>query len=138
MPASKTQLGCLWVVVWLLGFHVLSPFKVISGRVPTCDIAHLWQLNSAAPLGDQAASTMTGYPMQPHPDTEPISPCPILIIPRTWLGSDKYRFLNHWLDLTSVRIPGFFTKGRWTLNSFGYPICRVCVLCCVPILCIIS
>ena len=27
----------------------------------TCDSAHSWQLYSAAPLGDQATSTMTYY-----------------------------------------------------------------------------
>ena len=27
-----------------------------------------------------------------YPDTEPTSPCPILIVPSAWLGSDKYQF----------------------------------------------
>ena len=32
---------------------------------------------------------------RPHyPDTEPLNPCPILIIPSAWLGSDKYQFLS--------------------------------------------
>ena len=33
--------------------------KVISGQVPTCNSVHLWQLYSAAPLENQATSTMT-------------------------------------------------------------------------------
>ena len=45
------------------------------------------------PLGDQATSTMTWYSTQLHfPDTRPTGPYPILIMPSTWLGSDKYQF----------------------------------------------
>ena len=48
---------------------------------------------SAAPLGDQAPITMICYPTQSHySDTEPTSPCPIIIMPSTWLGSDKFQF----------------------------------------------
>ena len=60
---------------------------------------------SAAPLGDQANSTMTWYPTQSHYfDTEPTSPCLILIMPSTWLGSNECKILSHWFYLTSVRI----------------------------------
>ena len=66
--------------------------KVISGWVLTCDNAHLTWLYSAAPLGDQADSTMT---TQSHYfNTEPTSPCPILVMPSAWLGSDKYNFFK--------------------------------------------
>ena len=46
---------------------------------------------------------LTGKPShtQSHyPDTESTSPCSILIMPNTWLGSDKYQFYKsfHWLD----------------------------------------
>ena len=34
---------------WLLGFHVLATSKVISGRIPTWDIAHSWRLYSCCP-----------------------------------------------------------------------------------------
>ena len=37
-----------------------------------------------------------------HPDPERISPCPILIMLSTWLGSDKYTILSHLFDLTRV------------------------------------
>ena len=63
----------------LLLFCVLATSEVISGRVPTCDSAHSWWFNSAAPLGDQATRTMIWYCTQSHyPDPEPISPCPVL------------------------------------------------------------
>ena len=32
-----------------------------------------------------------------------LGPCPILIVPSTWLESDKYTFLSHWFDFTRVR-----------------------------------
>ena len=52
----------------------------------------------------QAAGTMTCYPTQAHyPDTEPTSPCPIIIMPSARLGSDKYRFLSLWFESTRVR-----------------------------------
>ena len=46
---------------WLAGYWFcgLATSKVISGRVPTCQCAHIWQLYSAAQLGNQAVSTMT-------------------------------------------------------------------------------
>ena len=66
-------------------FDTLATYKVILGRVPTCDSAHSWQLHSPTPLGNKAASTMTGknrFPTQSHyPDTEPTSPSSILIMP---------------------------------------------------------
>ena len=77
----------------LLFFYVIVASKVISGCVPTCDGAHSWQLYSAASLGHQVARTMTCYPNHSHShDTEPTSPCPILIMPSVRLGNDKYQF----------------------------------------------
>ena len=58
-------------------YNVLATSKIISGRALTCDSVHTWRLYSAAPLGDQA-----------------ISPCPILLMPNIWLGSDMYHFLK--------------------------------------------
>ena len=61
---------------WLLEFYVLTPSKVISGRVPTCDSAHSWRLHSVALLANQATGIMTRFPTQSHfPDTELTSPC---------------------------------------------------------------
>ena len=45
--------------------HLISHSATLSGHW------HLSQIHSAAPLGNQATSTMTWYPTQPHyPDTE--------------------------------------------------------------------
>ena len=70
-----------------------------------CDSSHILQVYSIVPLGNQAASsTMVKCPTQSHyPNTEPTSPCPMLIMPSARLRSDKYKFLSHWFDLTRVR-----------------------------------
>ena len=73
---------------------------------------------SAAPLGHQATSTMIWYPTQSHyRDTEPISPFPILVMPSTCLGSDKYQFYKSlvWFDQGSS------------------PPCSACEACALPI-----
>ena len=99
-PGALLSQGTVWIVCLLL-LYVLTTSKVISGRVPTCDRAHSWLLYSAAQLGNQAASTMTWFSTHSHyPDPEPTSPCPILIMPSTYLGSHKYQFYKSlvWLD----------------------------------------
>ena len=65
--------------------YVLATSKVLSRYAPTFDSPHLWQLYSAAPLGQQATSTMSWYP------TELTNPCVILVIPNTRIGSNKYQ-----------------------------------------------
>ena len=62
---------------------------------------------------------MTSYPTQAHyPDTEPISPCPILKLPSAWLGSDKYKCLHHWFD--SPKVPtNNLSHRKWALNWFS-------------------
>ena len=60
-------------------FCVIAISKVISEQLPTCDSVNSWWLYSAAPLGNQSASTMTWYPTQAHdPCTEPTNLYPIL------------------------------------------------------------
>ena len=44
---------------------ILAAPKVGRGCVPPCDSVHSWLLNSAAPLGEQAAGTIIRYPPQP-------------------------------------------------------------------------
>ena len=97
--------------------NILATSKVVSGRVPTCHSVHLWRLYSAARLGNQVASTMTQFPTQSHyPDTEPTSPCPILIMSSTRLGSDKYQFKSLvWLD--QVSNPQASDSNPWSLDS---------------------
>ena len=50
-------------VDWLLEFYVVATSKIISGWALTCDSAHLWRLYSAVPLGDQAISIVTDFPL---------------------------------------------------------------------------
>ena len=79
-------------VVCLLLYYVLAIATVILGQVSTCDSTHTWWVYSA---------DTTWFPTQSHyPDTEPTIPCLILIMPSTWLGSDKYQFYTSlvWLD----------------------------------------
>ena len=90
-------LFCLFVGVLLLG-----NIKVLNRQVPTCNSLHSGWLYIAAPLGDQAAITVTRFPTQSnYPDTELARPCHILVMPNTRLGSDKYQLcksmvcLNH-------------------------------------------
>ena len=52
VPVFDVPVGCV------LLFYILPTFKV-SGWVPTCDSAQSWLLYSAAPLGEQTATTMT-------------------------------------------------------------------------------
>ena len=50
---------------------------------------------SAPPLGNQATSTMTKYPIQAHypdSDTELTGPCPILLMLNADLKSGNYQF----------------------------------------------
>ena len=88
-----TEMRGKGMIVYLLLFYLLATFMAISGWVLTCDSVHTWCVYSAAPPGNQAFHNMIGYPTQSHhPDTEPTSPCSVLIMPNTWLGSDMYQF----------------------------------------------
>ena len=69
---------------------MVAPLLLISGLLRY--EAHSRQLYSTATVGHQAAGTTTCYPPQSHyPDTEPMSPCPILIMLSAGLGSGKYQ-----------------------------------------------
>ena len=35
--------------------------------------------------------------------SQPVLPCPILIMPSAWVGNDKYQFLSNWSNSTHVR-----------------------------------
>ena len=76
MNHREPNLFWMWInqLVCLL-FYILETFKVISGRVPTCDRVHSWRFYSAAPLGNLNQSH--------YPDAEPNRPCRILIMPST-------------------------------------------------------
>ena len=94
---------------------------------------------------NQAISTITWYPTQPHyPDTELTSPCPILIIPGTWLGSNKYQFykslvwLDHWFKRTiscmrdecftdSATAPSQYVKCFWCIYNWVRALLLLCI-----------
>ena len=68
-----------------------GPHNIFGGWYRLVTV-HSWRLYSASALEQQTTSTMTCYPTQLHYlYTEPISPCPILIMPSVRLGSDKYQ-----------------------------------------------
>ena len=100
---------CLWQ------FYLLATSTVIAGWVQTCDSAGSCRFVTVrihgdfkvvAPLGDQAASTITWFPIQSHyPDAE--ITIHILVMSSARLGSDKYQFCKSlvWLDWDSNSLP---------------------------------
>ena len=72
--------------------------------VLTCDSAHSWWLHSAAPLGDQVASTMTSF----HSITlswywaNQSMPYPFIVDAR--VGSNKFQFCKSLVWMTRFRI----------------------------------
>ena len=85
--SSKYQKCVCW------GFYVLATSTVILGRVATYNSARLL-LYSAAPMGDQAVSTMIRVATQSHePDTELTSHYTTLIMPSTSVVTGKHQFL---------------------------------------------
>ena len=76
--------------VWLRGFCNQGTSWVTSGPAESCQSVHSLWLYSAAPQGCEATGTMTQCSNQSqYPDTEKISPCSVLLMPSTRLGSDK-------------------------------------------------
>ena len=81
----------------------------------------------------QTSKTITCYPTQScYLNIEAISPCPILIMPSTWLGSDKYKFdkslvwLDHAFNLTISRTQDpcstdLATSPQWNVRIKFYP-----------------
>ena len=85
---------------WLLGFCILTTNKLKRGLIAICDSMHSWYFYSAAQPGEHATSNMIWYATQPHfPNTDPTSPCHIVIMPYASLGSDKYIFVKLFISL---------------------------------------
>ena len=61
-----------------------------------------------------------------------IAPCPIILIPSTRLGSDKYQFLCHWLLGKSSKKSGGLnpTTYQLMLKSFGHHLWSSSALYC--------
>ena len=88
--------------------------------VLTLDSVHPWWLYRATSLEHHATITLTCYPTQSHyPDTEPklTSPCPILIMPSTGLGSASINFKVIGLTWWGFKI----TKSGFEPATFGFP-----------------
>ena len=65
-----------------------------------------WQKSSTIPLGDEAISTLAWYHTQPdYPDTDLTSPCHILVMLCTRLGSDQYQ--------PGFKLPVFCMGSLW-------------------------
>ena len=75
-------------------------FKVRSRWLLTCDSVHSWRLYSAAPLGNQAFSTMMWYPTQSHLSWHFANQS--LCVPNYAEHLAKKRqaliFISHWFD----------------------------------------
>ena len=118
---------CIYAYVdSLFLFCVLSTFKVISALVPTCDSAHSWQPNSAAPLGDQATTPCPDIPLS-HIVLTLSQPVPNLIMPSIWLESSNNQLLCHWFGSTQVRIhkvqiPSLPKQKTNTIYSSDHPV----------------
>ena len=103
---ARSQICVQRVGTLILKFCFQATSKVISGQVQTCDSAHSFGLYSVAPLGNQAADTMTLCPTQLHyPHTELTSPCPILLMSFARQGSENYEFYKSLFDSTKNRNP---------------------------------
>ena len=50
-----------------------------------------------------------------YPDTEPMSPFPILIMPSAWLEIDRYQFKSNWFDYARFEFPNLPKWERDTL-----------------------
>ena len=59
MPVSMHAGPAFSLIGQSLEFYVLATSKLISGRVSTYKRVHFWQPYNAAPLADQATSTLT-------------------------------------------------------------------------------
>ena len=71
-----------------------------------------WQIRLLAP-----------WPDIPLTNSEWTSPCPILLMPSAWLGSDKYQFYKSliWLDRESNSRSPTHTWGRRSTDSVTAP-----------------
>ena len=108
-----------WGFIGRLFVGVLHPCNstVISGWALTCDSAHPdfrvllhWEIRSSAPWPN--------IPLLHYSDTELTSPCFILLMLSTRLGSDKYQFYK---SLVSIDWEPHSLQHRWpTLYWCGH------------------
>ena len=100
-PHSHRHCTSVLLDILLVGCWCFTSLQHLRTLVLTWDSVHSWWLYCAAPLGNQAANTMTWYPTKSHyPNIELTSHCIIVLLPNAMLGSDKYQFDKSlvWLD----------------------------------------
>ena len=82
------------------GQKKLNGFKKKKNRIQQT-VAICYRFCACSKISNRFAQTW--YPIQSHyPETELTSPCPILLMPSTWLESDKYLLIlsySVWFDL---------------------------------------
>ena len=89
-----------WLLCWgnnwlVVGVYILAISKVIQDRYQLVTVH-----TRALPLGNLATGSLTRYPLQSHyPDMVVTSPCPMLLMPRPRLGSDKYQLYKSLIRL---------------------------------------
>ena len=109
---SKVFLHIYTCFVCFLLFYTLATYKVILKDEYWLVPVHTHgDFDSNAPLGPQATSIITWYPTQSHyPNTVLTSPCPMLSMPSTSLGGDKYQFYKSldWID--RIRTPNLLNR----------------------------
>ena len=93
----------------------MATAKVISGRVLNKVMSK--RLYSVAPRGDQVAKTMTLYQSY-YSDTEPTSPCPVIIMLSAWLGVQHPEVKSVTFKVISNLT--IYQSGSQNMNSFGY------------------
>ena len=99
-----------WFSKWFLWkdllFVVLCP-RNVSGHIrmgtDSWQCALMATLQSCPTGKENPPASWLDIPLSHYPDTEPTSPYHILIMPSTWLRSDKYQFKSHWFDSTMVQ-----------------------------------
>ena len=91
--AHHTTSAYFKLVIGGWSFYALALCKAISGWVPYWDKNTYGDFYNVAPLRNQAANTITRYPIQSHhPETVLTSPCPILLMLSAGLGRGKHKF----------------------------------------------
>ena len=94
------------MLLFKLGYSDIVPTTFYTGHVSNlrlkwCRIISKSTQASTSLVGYYSFMPAPWYLTQSHyPDTEPTSAFSILVMPSAFLGSDKYKWLSHWLDLT--------------------------------------
>ena len=87
----SSSVGCWQFLSWPYLRSYLDGYRLVTMRTHGDFIVlSQWQTRLPAPWSHYMITHSSRYP-----DSGPISPCPILIIPNAWLGRDKYKLFSH-------------------------------------------